>query len=147
MFKFKNILLFSTSTLLLVSASLFAKDFHKIEKTLYEVIKNPDGSELVFKANGIKPQIILEEKIIITNEQKSREKIDFVKKISESMFFFGFDETKKITALYSKDGQNYHEKLNRLDDHYIKVTITDVLPNEVNSIKIRYEHNLFGISE
>lgn len=146
MFKIKNLLLFLTSSTLMLSSFTYAANAYDVEKSLYEVITTPEGEEIIFKANGIKPEIVFEERIVITNEKDARKKIDYIKKISNSMFFFEYKNTEKIKAMYSEDGISFHESLDRKNDHYIKIIIKDVLPNEINSLKIRYEHNLFGIS-
>lgn len=145
----KIALILSIPLFLTISTSAFAskKDGYTVNKKMMEVITNHDGSEIIFKAKGMKPEIVFEEHTLITNNNKPKEKIEYEKKLGETVFFFPYKNTEKIKALYSADGVNYHEKLNRLEDHNVKFIIKDVAPNEKNLIKIRYEHNIFGISE
>lgn len=147
MFEIRKTLKYLTLASLFISTTVFAKDPYSIEKQIFEVITNLDGSELIFKASGIKPEIMLEDHVKITNENNALEKIDYIKKLPNSMYFIEFDNSKRIWASYSKDGKIFHEKLNREEDRFIKITINDVEPNDSMILKIRYEHNLFGLRE
>lgn len=139
------ILFLTMFTMFSANAFVFVQEFGDsllITRTMKEVIKKENGQEFSFPTKTLKPNIIIEQELILENKTKNSFKdftYDFA--IEEGLFFVDINDNKNIERTYSSDGKNYHEKLNPTKDLYIKLKINKITPYEIRNFRIRYIHN------
>lgn len=140
-------------TFCLISLSLNANAFVfdestnelEIIRTKKEVIINSDGSEFTYRTTTIKPNMKIEEDVVVKNKTKKNYKyFDYRFNISEGLTYDDYkNKDSKLDIEYSSNGKDYHKELNKENDLYIKVRINDIKANEERNFKIRYNHKTF----
>lgn len=125
------------------SASDINRDIAE-RKTTNEVILLEDGSELVFETTTLKPIMILEDHIYLTNNSSGAIvgfEYDF--SIPKGLYYVETKESENIKKTYSSDLINYHSEIRRSDIH-TKYIVNDFPVKKEVVLKIRYIHNMIS---
>lgn len=142
---------------MLMSISFFASASESnisIQKEKFEVVIQ-DGVETIFKTSTLKPVMIFEEVITITNISKGhlRSVIYDFSLDNQSTLFSNMDLGDDVKILYSNNDGKSYSKFPILNDKdpipmqdytNVKMTIKKIMNGEKKKVKIRYSYDHFA---